>query len=416
MNKYIQVISLFATILVLGMLTACGGSDDEESSASDDVITLEIWDWYGDDTPSGEAQMELLQKYEDENPNVKFKRTYFPIKDLPTKILQGLAGNDLPDIIMIDNPDHQAFAAAGALADISEEVEEWGQADNYYEGAWSSTMYEGKNYGVPANSNALALFYNKEHLEEAGIDNPPTTWDELKEVAIELSDDDKFGFAMSAAKEEQGTFQYLPFLWQSGADLDSFGSSEAASSMELLVDLVESDAMSKSVMNWDQQDVLTQFQNEKVSMMVNGPWQKPKLDHETPDIDYGVALLPKGEIEASSLGGENFAISSLSEHQDIAWDFIKFSQEPEVLGASREIDGKLPSKTDVAEDDSYEWYSDENLKVFVEQLDTALPRAYGPDYPEISSVVQNAMQSALTGKDIEQVMNESAEEIEPLLP
>lgn len=414
-SKYIL---FFSVAFILITLVGCGNSSNnsEESNNSDEVVTLEVWDWYADDTPSGQAQIELLQKYEENNPNVKFSRTYIPIKDLPTKILQGVAGNDLPDIMMIDNPDHQSFAASGALADLTKEIEEWGESDNYYEGAWNSTMYEGKNYGVPANSNALALFYNKDIFEEEGINEPPKTWEELKDIANRLSNSERYGFAMSAAKEEQGTFQYLPFLWQSGADLDSFGSPEAISSMELIVNLVENGSMSESIINWDQQDVLTQFQNEKVAMMINGPWQKPKLDEETPDLNYGVALLPKGKEEASVLGGENWAISALSEHKDIAWDFIKFSQEPEVLGAAREIDGKLPSRLDVAQDTNYEWFNDEKLKVFVQQLETAKPRAYGPNYPEISRIVQNAVQSSLTGNDIEKVMKESAENINTLLP
>ncbi len=180
--KFFTKLSLIA-VLVLSIFTGCsnGGGDDQGTSSENEgnkeseVITLTLWDYYEPDAAHGKAQIELIKKYEEENPNVKIKRTYVPNADLKTKLMQGIAGNELPDIVVIDNPDHQAFAAAGAFADITKEIEEWGEADQYYEGAWNSTIYEGKNYGVPNNSNALALFYNKDMFEEAGITEPPKT-------------------------------------------------------------------------------------------------------------------------------------------------------------------------------------------------------------------------------------------------
>ena len=93
---------------------------------------------------------------------MKIERTYIPFADLKQKLLQGAAAGDLPDIVVIDNPDHQAFASLGILEDLTDKVTAWGQASSYFEGPWNSTVFQEKNYGIPDNSNCLVLWSNDE--------------------------------------------------------------------------------------------------------------------------------------------------------------------------------------------------------------------------------------------------------------
>lgn len=88
---------------------------------------------------------------------------------------------------------------------------------------------------------------------------------------------------MSGVKSEEGTFQFLPYLWQSGADLDSFGSEEAKSALSYIQGMVEDGIISSNMINWDQSDVLVQFQTEKAAMMENGPgkFQCSRRIHQT---------------------------------------------------------------------------------------------------------------------------------------
>ena len=117
------------------------------------------------------------QRYMDSHPNVKIERTVVPFGDLKQKLLQGATAGDLPDIAVIDNPDHQAFAALGMLTDLTDRVTAWGQAASYFKGPWDSTVYQGKNYGIPDNSNCLVLWTNIGPRRRRCP--APTTWDEL---------------------------------------------------------------------------------------------------------------------------------------------------------------------------------------------------------------------------------------------
>ena len=408
-----------ASVLAPG-LAGCAGGDSGGSNASGGSggsgggggkITLTWWDYFND--TNEKAVNERIAAYKKVKPNVTIKRTAQPFADLKQKLLQGATAGELPDIVVIDNPDHSSFAALGVLADLSDQVKAWGQEGEYFEGPWKSTVYQGANYGVPDNSNCLALWSNSAMLEKAGV-TVPKNWDDLRAAAKQLTSGKTHAIAMSAVKSEEGTFQWLPFLWAAGADLDSLDSDGGRQALQLWVDFVKSGEMSRSVVNWDQAAVLQQFENDRAALMVNGPWQIPTIKAEKPKLDWQVSTLPEGQTSASILGGENIAITKSSKHVDAAWDFITWTQEPANLTPYIVTAGKIPSRKGVAEQE--EWTSDPAVKVFVEQLQTARPRAYGPKYPEISAAVQDMLQSALTGDaSVDAAVKTAAGKVKPLL-
>lgn len=365
---------------------------------------------------SPEAMVNALNKvikdYQDQHPNVEIERTYVPFGDLKNKILLGSAAGQLPDIIWIDNPDHQAFSAAGVLADITEEVKEWGQADQYFEGPWSSTMYKGKNYGIPNSSNNLALFYNKDMLDSAGV-KPPTNWDELREAAAKLTKPGVYGIAVAAIRNETATFQFLPFVWQAGSDLTNFNSEGTIEAISLWKEFIDKGYMSQEVLGQDQQAIMMQFVAGSVAMMVNGTWQIPELQKNA-NFNWDIVVLPSYKQGGTILGGENWAITSTTKHKDVAWDIVKFANQPEYLKEFLLAAGRLPSRKDLIQDPA--WQDDKYLKIFADGMAVAKARAYGPEYPKISEAVQEMIQQVLTGyKTPEEAVKEADEKIKPLL-
>jgi multiple sugar transport system substrate-binding protein len=389
------------------------GAAPRRSYARQETVTLRWWDYYSQGA-NNEATQNQLQRYMDEHPNVKIERTAIPFADLKQKLLQGAAAGDLPDIAVIDNPDHQAFAALGILEDITDRVAEWGEADAYFAGPWESTMWQGRNYGIPDNSNCLVLWRNTGFTDPAEI-GAPADWDELRAAAAALTEGDRMGLAVSAVKSEEGTFQWLPFLWETGEDIPTISSEGGQRALQLWVDLVNEGHMSKGILGWNQQDVLAQFQNGKAAMMINGPWQIPTLREQSPDLTWEVSTLPKDKQGASILGGENYSIIKGGPNVDAAWDLLVWTQQPENLKPYLLEAGKLPSRQDMAEDPA--WTEDPVLAVFTEQLKVAKPRAYGSHYPEISNAIQEAIQAAVSGQaSVEDALNRAQAAIDPLLP
>lgn len=388
-------------------LAACGGSSSPAGGSG--PVTLTLWDYFN---PAGNGYLNMLSAYTKANPSIKIQRTTIPFADLKQKLIQGVASKQLPDIVVIDNPDHSAFAAMGVLADITEQVKAWGQSDKYFTGPWQSTVWKGKNYGVPNNSNCLALYYNKDMFDKAGV-TPPTTWDELHSTATKLTKNGVYGFSMSLVKSEEGTFQFLPFLWEAGADLNTIDSPAAVTALQFLVSFVKEGLLSSESLNWSQQDAITQFIAQKAAMCVNGPWNIPPV-RDGAKFKWGVVPLPKGQQAASILGGENWAIPATTQHLKEAWDFISWTQQPEQLKGYIVTDIRLPSTKDLAQDPAFQ--NDPNISVFANSLETAKPRAYGPNYPKISNAVQQAFQSAISGQTpAADALKTAAQTIQPLL-
>lgn len=328
-----------AAALGLGSaLTSCGS--DKESG----TVTLTWWDYFTLDNFQP-AFTRLIKDIEAEVPGVRIERRTFPFADLERQITLGAVSGDLPDIAIVDNVSMNSLAGSGLLADLTERVEAWGQADQYYKGPWDGCQVDGKSLGIPNNSNCLALYYNTRMLDSAGVE-PPTTWDQLADTAQRLTSGERFGLAMSAIRTEEGVFQFLPLLWQAGGDLDTFAT-YGATALAFLDDLVAKGSLSEQCVGWTQQDVNTRFVNGRAALQINGPWQLPTI--KKTDLEYGVVALPRDKEAATCLGGENWVVMASSDHQDKAWQVLEYTQRPSVLVPYLVALGNLPAREDLAD-------------------------------------------------------------------
>ena len=387
--------------------SGCGGGS---KSTSEGAFTW--WDYYqgtGDNAVNA-----MIQRYTKDHPSVKIKRQYVPFASFKQKLLQGATTGQLPDFVVIDDPDNASFAKLKVLTDLTQQIKDWGKADLFLDAPYKTTLWEGHNYGVPMVSNCIVLWYNKPFLQQAGV-KPPTNWDELKQSAAALTKGGRHGLAVSGIQSEEGTFQWLPFLWQSGADIPTINSAGGKAALGLWVDMVKSGSMSRGILNWAQADVLNEFIHGRAAMMVNGPWQLPVIKAEAKNLDWGVTVLPKGKQSASVLGGENLAISTACQNVDAAWRFIEWMEEPDNFKQLQIDTGNLPSQKQLLKDPY--WSKDPVYSVFAQQLLVAKPRAYGPNYPKISDAIQKAMQAAISGQSsVDDALAKAQETITPLLP
>ncbi len=407
--------SVLATASVIGLaagLAGCapGGSGGGSEPTNDGPVTLTWWDYYPDENAPGQQVSALLEQYQEEHPEVTINREVIAYADLKKSLLQSAGAASLPDIVIINSPDHQQFAELGIAANLDDRLAQWGQLDQYPEGLIASATYEGSVYGLPISANCLAMYYNPAMLEAAGVD-VPTTWEEMEEAAAALTTPEHYGFAYSAINNQQAVFQWLPALWQSGGDLYDLDSPEAAAALDYWAGLMDAGSVSKEALNWDQAAVATEFAQGRAAMMINGPWQLPFLASEAPDLEYGVAQLPAGDEPASVLGGENYMLID-GPNVDAAWDLLEYMQLPENAELMNIAGGSLPTRNDI------EPFADNPvLQVFAEALQVARPRAYGAAYAEIADQVVIALQSRMTGAATsEDALKVAADTIAPLLP
>lgn len=399
-----------AGVMALG-LAACSGTKTDSAdsgSASGGQVTVEMWDYLSGETANDSINAAIAE-FEKANPDIKVKRTTFAFADLSKSILQGSVGGQVPDVAVVDVVDNQNFASLGMLKDLSNDGI---NKSDFFDGPWSSVVYEGKTYGIPLNSNNLALYYNKQMLKDAGVE-VPTDWASLKDVAKKTTKGDVKGIAISAVKSESATFQILPFVWQTGGDLKDYATS-GATALAYLRGLIDDGSMSEAVSNYTQEDARTQFITGKSAMMINGPWELATLTKDA-QFDWDVAPLPKDKRAATSMGGENVVVMNGAKQSDAAVKLAKFLTSAEGAKIYCDGSGQLSSRPDLQ--GKLKLSNDAKLKVFEGQLADAHARAYGKDYPKISEAIQLSMQEPLTGASTpEAAAKKAADSINPLLP
>jgi len=380
---------------------------------------LELWEVFPDDAHFWEEAAEKWNENYGDQFTIELR--FVPQAELRRELSTALMTGTDPDLVTIDNPHFASFADIGAFADLTEKVEEWGEADQYFEGSWNSVIYDGKIHGVPVDSNTIALFYNKDHFREAGLDpdSPPTTWNELREYGEKLTvpEKNRRGFTFCADRSEEGTFQFLPFIQQGGGSIDNINTPGAIAALQLWTDFVDNGWASSEVISVGQQESFSMFAEENASMAINGPWVLYQLDDV--EFEWGLTLMPVNDdlnIQSSALGGFNLGVMKSSEYQDEAWEFIKWLHSEDimiemywdVLGGSR-----IPPRGDIANLPG-KWVENDVMAVFIEQLEFAQPRGPHPKWPEISSIIQIAIHESLTGaKTPEAALNDAAVKLEP---
>ncbi|MFD7500176.1 extracellular solute-binding protein [Streptomyces sp. NPDC059850] len=370
-------------------LSACGSNAGSSGGAG----TLRVMDSYVDQ-PDKQVYAKVLDACGQRN-GVKIEREAVPGASLISKVLQQASSRTLPDVLMLDNPDLQQIAAAGALAPLGD----FGlSADGYAKGVVDASTYQGKLYGLQPVTNTVGLFYNKDILDRAGI-KPPATWDELKSAAKKLTSGKRYGIAFSAPATREGTWQFLPFMWSNGGDEKNIATPEVAQALQLWVDLVKNGSASKSVVNWGQADVNDQFKAGNAAMMINGPWQFPVLDKEK-SLHYGVVQIPvrkAGGPPVVPLGGETWTVprTGNAERQAKAAKVVACLNSDKnhlSLASQRQT---VPTKTVLMDKFAAE---QPKMKAFIQQVRDARARTgeLGKDWPKAATRIYTAIQTALT--------------------
>lgn len=405
MKKVLTV--LLAASMLSAALVGCSSSSSSDSSSSDssssssdsssddssgEVIELSMWHYFGDDQYV--YFQEYVEMYNEMQDEIYINEEYVSRDDLLTQYAIGAVSGELPDIAMVDGPDHAAYAAMGIFVDITDYFEAWDD-NEYLDGPISSCMYDGKVYGLPFASNCLGLFYNEDMFAEAGVTEAPETWEELEEIAALLTTDTTYGFALCADAQEEGTFQFISFLESAGSysDLDSDGSIAA---MQLYENLIDAGSMSMEVISWTQTDVYQQFLAGSAAMMINGSWQVELL-RTNADFNWNVTYVPASEDgdHASTLGGENFTICTTTE-TDAAWEFLTWFCGSEISAEFNQKCTKFSPHSNVDNAALYE--GDEIMSMFAEVMETTVARGPSEYWPDISYAIYTSISEVVTGQ------------------
>ncbi|WP_329557335.1 sugar ABC transporter substrate-binding protein [Streptomyces sp. NBC_00696] len=375
--------------------TACSSGSDSAGTKASGSGTYTIWDPYPQFDKSS-AWAKLLDGC-GTKAGVKIKRTAFDTSDLANKALLAAQQDNSADVLIVDNPVVSTLAEAGVLTTTADNKLDTSKADPNLLAAGQSG---GKTYGTPIGANTLALYYNKKVLKQAGVNIASVTdWRSLTAALAKVKAAGKKGITFSAIGTEEGSFQFLPWFWGSGAQLTALDSDKAVSALTLWTGWLKDGYAPNSVLNNTQTTSWQEFATGDYAFSENGTWQLANADKA--GFDYGVLPVPgaSGGNASAPTGGEFVTIPV---HQSTG----RYATSQKLVSCLTNSQNLLATDTTLSyvaptsEVQEKQVAANAELKPWVDAVKAAKGRTsddLGTKYPKISEQLWKAVQSALSG-------------------
>jgi len=332
-------------LIIIIAIAISKGSDKPNSNNSETTgtVVLEYWGLWEPES----VMQPLIDKYQAKNPNVTIKYTQKSFtqyeENLNTRLTEGsITGSPAPDIFRINNTWLSKYqsklypAPSGTIAISSIQQDFYPTVINDFIGT------DGQVYALPMEIDGLALYYNKQIFAQAGLVEPPATWDAVISTAKQLTKKDsngvitQAGLAVGTSKNIKHSADILSLLMlQNGVDVInstnnqmSITGDRAISSLEFYTDFVNVHETWSEDLRLD----LEMFYTGKLAMMIAPSWTTFDILNSNSTIEFGIVptpILGTTEIYYGHYWGE--AVSANSARPDIAWDFINFLNQEEQL-------------------------------------------------------------------------------------
>ncbi|MGG1876409.1 sugar ABC transporter substrate-binding protein [Paenibacillus cisolokensis] len=396
-NKSIVV--LFAMMLMLvSVLSACVRSDsgssqsssNSDGSGSKDKITLRMTVWGAPEEV--DAYKFGIQRFEEKHPHIKVELQHIAA-DYDTKLTTMVAGNDVPDIAMMESGSiAYPLAEQGKFLNLQQFLDN--DPDINVDSFVPNITYSlepGNVIGIGPGPESFVLFYNEDIFKEAGVAPPPTkvseawTWDEFVEVAKKLTIDTKGRTANDPDFDPKNIKQYgvsvstwwgvySNFIYSNGGDFVSedgtrftLNEPAAVDALQKMSDLMNVHHVAPSpVQAKNIPATNVALQTKKVAMVIDGQWASAGLAQSK--FNFNVGVMPVLEEPVTTVVCAMFSIFESTEHPQEAWELMKALIDPEASLEMITSGTWMPSYKD--------WYTEpELLARWTENLD-ARPSGY----------------------------------------
>ena len=314
--------------------TEAASSEAAADTGEHEPVELTLWVTSRNED---DFSLSMKEKFLEEHPWITLNEV---VKegDPGNEFYQGVASGTAPDLINCSFTMMDSYMSAGILEPLNSYVENWDEWGSFTKEYVDMFTKDGTIYGIP-NSVAPMLFgYNKALFAEAGLTEPPKTWDEALEMAKKLNDPDNqvAGYATLAAEWTEWFFQY--YVWQAGGDLtkeNEDGTAELTFTDPAVIKAAEyyqklkSENVLQSDLTLKFSDLVTNFGLGKIGMMpFAGDWVSEAITKGIDPDDIGLCLPPAGPSgkQTTAIGGDCWVINAKADQakKDAAWEYIKY--------------------------------------------------------------------------------------------
>jgi multiple sugar transport system substrate-binding protein len=347
--------------------------------------------------------------FEKANPGITVKLEFVPYDALYDKIVASkAAGGAGYDVVLYDVIWPANFAQNGVLVDVTDKLASVDKGQ-IFDGAWATVTYDGKYYGMPWILDTKYLFYNTEMLEKAGIKAPPKTWAELAEQAKIIKDKKivEFPIVWSWAQAEAVVCDYTTIAAAYGGTFfkdgkPAFDQGGSLDALKYMTDSLKSGLSNPNSKEYLEEDVRKVFSAGQAAFALNWTYmyamtQKPEESKVVGKVGIVPAPGVDGKSTASAVNGSMaLGITAGSTKGDIAWKFIQHMTAQPVQNQYAQL--SLPIWKSSYSDPAVTKGQEAVVAAANVSIGVMTPRPQFASYPELSTLLQTAIQNALTGK------------------
>jgi arabinogalactan oligomer/maltooligosaccharide transport system substrate-binding protein len=385
------------------VLVGCGGGGTSGATPTASTVTLNYW--YTEGTAEQPVILQLIQQFQQQNPNIKINAQLVPFGDAQAKFATAAQAGNAPDVLRSDVGWVTQFASLRYLLDITSRVSQSDLSD-YLSAPLNYDKYQGKLYGLPQVTDFLAMLYNKAILAKAGITTPPATMadfetDTLKIVQTKAA---KYGFETSGA-----SYFALPFLWAFGGGMIDqnnnilVNNAGSIAGLNFLLKLQNTDKVMPSKVDFNNgyNNMTTDFKDGQTAIIFQGPWQVSDIltgsQFTGNQNNLGIAGIPKGPggQTGSPVGGQSYVIYAGTKYPDQAYKFISFMSSTASQIAIAKANHTLPTRQSAYQDPAVS--SDYVINGYHQVQDTAVNRPIIPQGGQLFTDFDPNIQAALAG-------------------
>jgi len=374
---------------------------------------LEIWGVY--DEP--EVFSEFINEYQKQNKNISIEYKKKSFVEYENELINSFAADRGPDIWMIHNtwlPKHK-----DKIKELPAELlpfATYGQT--FVDVAVSDLTDEGKIYGMPLYIDTLALFYNINFFNSAGIASPPDTWEELIDDLDKLMKKNQWG-GIERAGAALGTSENINratdvlslLMLQNGTKMVSDDKKSATLDESIFLNnetyYPGKDALrfytefanpTKRNYTWNRQMSysIDAFTEGKTAIIFNYAYQLPAIRSKAPYLNFRVAPMPqiKGrEFDVNYANYWAWTVSKKTKAPDEAWKFILYLSQKENSKKYLQAVYRPAARRDLID---WQKQDDLDLTVFAGQSLTA-QSWYQIDSSAIEKILSDAIESVVLG-------------------
>ncbi|MDX3072662.1 ABC transporter substrate-binding protein [Streptomyces sp. NPDC088354] len=348
-----KVVALGATLSLAAVLSACSSG----SSSAGGSQTVNWWTW---DDKQAAAYKVCATDFEKANPGTTVKISQYAVDDYFTKLTAGFVAGNAPDAFQNSVQFFQAYATQHQLLAMDDFIaKDKFDMSRFSVGvdAWKFT--DGKQYALPLDWAAAALYYDQDALTKAGYTkekldslkwNPDDGGDFGKLIA-HLTIDEKghrgdekgfdkahvktFGFGQIAAKDFIGQTTWSPFVsstgWrlgdkQSWPTVFNYGDPRFIKTMKWVRSLTDKGYAPKIGEFTSSVSDVDLLSSHKVALEMGGSWEASTFA-KIPGIKAGIAAPPYGpdgttRAVMSNSNGNN--IWAGTKNPDLAWKWVSY--------------------------------------------------------------------------------------------